>query len=88
MQMLLLKYREEIIQAKVAQEHTEETLKSEIMFLKSQVQAEHQEKTTLEETLTQEINNLQEKLGKAALRGWHTGIEWLFMWVPIGFRMF
>ncbi|KAK3084568.1 hypothetical protein FSP39_015613 [Pinctada imbricata] len=62
MEMLLLKYREEIIQAKVAKEHTEETLKSELMFLKTQVQAEQQEKTTLEETLTQDINNLQEKL--------------------------
>ena len=31
-------------------------LKSEIMFLKDQVVAEQQEKNTLEEALTQEIN--------------------------------
>ncbi|KAH9515131.1 hypothetical protein Btru_019283 [Bulinus truncatus] len=62
MQLLLLKYREEIISAKVAKEHIEETLKSEIVFLKSQVMGEQQEKCTLEETLTQEISALQAKV--------------------------
>ncbi|XP_048743055.1 rab GTPase-binding effector protein 1-like isoform X6 [Ostrea edulis] len=62
LQLLLLKYREEIIQAKVAKEHIEGSLKSENMFLKSQVHAEQQEKNTLEETLNQEIISLQEKL--------------------------
>ncbi|XP_062577001.1 rab GTPase-binding effector protein 1-like isoform X3 [Saccostrea cucullata] len=62
LQLLLLKYREEIIQAKVAKEHIEGSLKSENMFLKSQVHAEQQEKNTLEETLNQEIGSLQEKL--------------------------
>lgn len=37
MQLLLLRYREDIIAAKVAKEHQEETLKSEILFLKDQV---------------------------------------------------
>ncbi|CAG5124695.1 unnamed protein product, partial [Candidula unifasciata] len=64
MQLLLLKYREEIISAKVAKEHTEETLKSEIVFLKSQVMGEQQEKATLEETLTQEIGALQAKVAE------------------------
>ncbi|BFZ04743.1 hypothetical protein BsWGS_07781 [Bradybaena similaris] len=64
MQLLLLKYREEIISAKVAKEHTEETLKSEIVFLKSQVMGEQQEKATLEETLTQEISVLQAKVAE------------------------
>ncbi|XP_061189637.1 rab GTPase-binding effector protein 1-like isoform X3 [Saccostrea echinata] len=62
LQLLLLKYREEIIQAKVAKEHVESSLKSENMFLKSQVHAEQQEKNNLEETLNQEIGSLQEKL--------------------------
>ncbi|XP_033747222.1 rab GTPase-binding effector protein 1-like [Pecten maximus] len=62
MQLLLLKYREEIIQAKVAKEHIEDTLKGEIMFLKDQVLAEQQEKNTIEETLTQDIQSLQERL--------------------------
>lgn len=62
LQLLLLKYREEIIQAKVAKEHIESSLKSENMFLKSRVHAEQEEKNTLEETLNQEINSLQEKL--------------------------
>ncbi|KAL5016860.1 hypothetical protein ScPMuIL_006449 [Solemya velum] len=62
MQLLLLKYREDIISAKVSQEHTEDTLKSEILFLKDRLLAEQQEKNTMEESLTQEINSLQEKL--------------------------
>lgn len=62
MQLLLLKYREEIIQAKVAKEHIEEKLKSELMFLKAQVQSESEEKKSMEENLTQEINSLQEKV--------------------------
>ncbi|CAL1528515.1 unnamed protein product [Lymnaea stagnalis] len=64
MQLLLLKYREEIISAKVAKEHIEETLKSEIVFLKSQVMGEQQEKTTLEETLSQEISSLQTQVAE------------------------
>ena len=35
--LLLLKSREELITAKVAKERTEDTLKSEIMFLKDRV---------------------------------------------------
>ncbi|XP_071179793.1 rab GTPase-binding effector protein 1-like isoform X2 [Mytilus edulis] len=62
MQLLLLKYREEIIQSKVAKEHTEETLKSEIMFLKDQIHAEQQEKNNIEESLSQELATVQEKL--------------------------
>lgn len=62
MQLLLLKYREEIIQTKVAKEHTEDTLKSEIMFLKDQIQAEQQEKNNIEESLSQELSTVQEKL--------------------------
>lgn len=37
MQLLLLRYREDIIEAKVSKEHVEEALKSEILFLKDQV---------------------------------------------------
>ena len=61
---MLLKYREEIIAAKVAKEHIEDTLKSEILFLKDRVLAEQQEKNTVEETLSQEVSSLQERLGK------------------------
>ena len=64
MQLLLLKYREDIIAAKVAQEQTLETLQSKILFLKDQVSSEQEEKTRIEEALTQEINSLQERLGK------------------------
>ncbi|GFR74029.1 rab GTPase-binding effector protein 1-like [Elysia marginata] len=59
MQLLLLKYREEIISAKVAKEHAEETMRAQVAFLKSQVTGEQQERVTLEEALTQEISSLQ-----------------------------
>lgn len=62
MQLLLLRYREEIIKAKVAKEHTEETLRSENLFLKDQIHAEQQEKNNIEESLSQELSTLQEKL--------------------------
>lgn len=62
MQLLLLNYREEIIAAKVAKEHLEDALKSEILFLKDRVLAEQQEKNTVEETLSQEVSTLQERL--------------------------
>ena len=68
MQLLLLKYREDIIAAKVAQEQTLETLQSKILFLKDQVSSEQEEKTRIEEALTQEINTLQEKVGKFYLQ--------------------
>ena len=64
MQLLLLKYREDIITAKIAKEQMEENLRSEMLFLRDQVSAEQQEKARLEETLTQEISALQEALGE------------------------
>jgi len=60
--LLLLQYREEVITAKVAREHMEDTLKSEKMFLKDQVLAEQQERARIEETLNNDISNLQEQL--------------------------
>ena len=60
----MLQYREEVITAKVGREHIEDTLKSEMMFLKDQVVAEQQERANTEETLNNEISNLQEQLGK------------------------
>ncbi|XP_064619716.1 rab GTPase-binding effector protein 1-like isoform X2 [Lineus longissimus] len=62
MQLVLLRYREDIIAAKCAKEHIEDTLRSEIMFLKDQVVGEQQERKTIEETLTNDITNLQEEL--------------------------
>ncbi|KAK7487813.1 hypothetical protein BaRGS_00020954 [Batillaria attramentaria] len=61
MQLLLLKYREEIIAAKVAKEHSEETLRSEQVFLRSQLLSEQEEKQRMEEALSQEISALQAK---------------------------
>ena len=67
MQLLLLRYREEIITAKVAKDHIEDSLKSQILFLRDQVVAEQQEKSKIEDNLTQENNSLQERLGKSVL---------------------
>ena len=67
MQLLLLRYREEIITAKVAKDHIEDSLKSQILFLRDQVVAEQQEKSKIEDNLTQENNSLQERLGKSCL---------------------
>lgn len=64
MQLLLLKYREEIIAAKVAKEHSEETLKSEQVFLRSQLLSEQEEKQRMEDTISQEISLLQAKASK------------------------
>uniref|UniRef100_A0A0P4VU69 FYVE-type domain-containing protein n=1 Tax=Scylla olivacea TaxID=85551 RepID=A0A0P4VU69_SCYOL len=62
MQLLLLRYREDIIEAKVSKEHQEESLKSEILFLKDRVLAEQHEKNTIEDRLSSEIDQLREKV--------------------------
>jgi len=63
MQLVVLKYREDLITAKVGQEHSEEVLRSEIMFLRDQLVAEQQERSTMEENLAQEISQLQQQIG-------------------------
>ena len=63
MQLVLLKYREDLITAKVAEEHSSEVLKSEIMFLRTHLVGEQQERNNLEESLTQEISQLQNQIG-------------------------
>ncbi len=67
MQLLLLTYREELIHAKVAKEHYEEQLKSEVNFLKSQLLGEQQAKESIEDQLTSEIEALKEKVPKLFL---------------------
>ena len=67
LQLTLLRTREELITAKVAVEHTAETLRSQILFLKDQVKAEQQEKGTMEDTLSADISSLQEELGTVPL---------------------
>lgn len=63
LQILLLRMREDLITAKVAHQHSDETLRSDILFLKDQLLAEQQEKSNLEDTLTADIRHLHEKLG-------------------------
>ena len=63
MQLVLLKYRDELIAARVALEQTEGALRGEIQFLKTQVRAEQQERANMEENLAAEISQLHEDLG-------------------------
>jgi len=72
MQLVVLKYREELITMKVGQEHSEELLKSEIMFLRDQIIAEQQERSTMEENLAQEISQLQQQLGNCSKQQHHS----------------
>lgn len=57
---------------KVGQEHSEELLKSEIMFLRDQIIAEQQERSTMEENLAQEISQLQQQLGNYSKQQHHS----------------
>ncbi len=52
---------------KVAKEHYEEQLKSEVNFLKSQLMGEQQAKESIEDQLTSEIEALKEKVPKLFL---------------------
>ena len=60
--LLLLRYREDLITAKLAKERLEEKLKSEVSFLKAQVSGEQQAKEDIEDQLTTEIEQLKEKI--------------------------
>ncbi|GFR63958.1 rab GTPase-binding effector protein 1 [Elysia marginata] len=52
MQLRLLKYCEEIISAKVAKEHAEDTVRAQVAFLKAQVTGDQKEPVSLEEAPT------------------------------------
>jgi len=67
LQELLLKFHEELIAAKVAKETMEEqeqTLRCEIQLIRDQMSGEHDERVSMEDSLTQEINNLKTQLHK------------------------
>jgi hypothetical protein len=62
LQELLLKFHEELIAAKVAKETMEEqerTLHCEIQLIRDQMRGEHEERVSMEDSLTQELNNLK-----------------------------
>ncbi|CAG0921518.1 unnamed protein product [Notodromas monacha] len=59
---LLLKYREDLISAKVAAEALHDTLKKERRMFKDRILAEKQEKQDLEESLHHELDELKERL--------------------------
>lgn len=62
LQVLLLKFYEELIAAKVAKETMEEqeqTLRCEIQLIRDQMSGEHEERVSMEDSLTQELNNIK-----------------------------
>lgn len=59
---MLLKFHEELIAAKVAKETMEEqeqTLHCEIQLIRDQMSGEHEERVSMEDNLTQELNSLK-----------------------------
>uniref|UniRef100_A0A4W3IC08 Rabaptin, RAB GTPase binding effector protein 1 n=1 Tax=Callorhinchus milii TaxID=7868 RepID=A0A4W3IC08_CALMI len=66
LQLLVRKYREDIVSVRTAADHLEERLKAEILFLKEQIQAEQCLKENIEETLQLEIDNCKEEIGEAS----------------------
>ena len=72
---MLLKYREDLITCRVSLEHARETMGGEVAFLKSRLEAEQQERVVMEDTLTQELSQLQNQLG--ASMGCWSGL-WVF----------
>ncbi|KAB7494077.1 Rab GTPase-binding effector protein 1 [Armadillidium nasatum] len=62
MQLLLLRYREDVIAAKVAKEQLEETSNSKILFLKDQILKEQHEKSSIEDILNSEIDQLKSRI--------------------------
>ncbi|KAJ9575189.1 hypothetical protein L9F63_025861, partial [Diploptera punctata] len=62
LQVLLLKFHEELIAAKVAKETMEEQeqiLRSELQLLRDQMSGEHEERVSMENSLILELNNLK-----------------------------
>ncbi|KAJ4439578.1 hypothetical protein ANN_07705 [Periplaneta americana] len=65
LQVLLLKFHEELIAAKVAKETMEEReqiLRSEIQIIRDQMSGEQEERVSMEDSLTSELNNLKTQL--------------------------
>uniref|UniRef100_A0ABM0LU26 Rab GTPase-binding effector protein 1-like n=1 Tax=Saccoglossus kowalevskii TaxID=10224 RepID=A0ABM0LU26_SACKO len=62
LQQLVKKYRRDMISLRVAAEHSDETLRSEIMFLKERVQAEQHTKETIEDTLQSDLDTAREEI--------------------------
>lgn len=55
---LLLRYREDVIRSRVAKEHGEDGLKSELLFLRDQLLAEQQNKDDFVQMLHKETGTL------------------------------
>lgn len=63
LQLFCLKLREELIEERAAKEHLDESMKSEVAYLQSQMQSERLSREHVEDQLTEEVNALRTQLG-------------------------
>ena len=56
---MLLRYKEDLISAKIAREHVEETLRNQLAFMKNEQEALQHEKDALNDELVAELNKLR-----------------------------
>ncbi|XP_043245707.1 rab GTPase-binding effector protein 2-like isoform X1 [Amphibalanus amphitrite] len=59
---MLLKYKEDLISAKIAREHVEETLRNQLAFMKNEQEALQHEKDAINDELVAEVNKLREEV--------------------------
>lgn len=62
LQVLVVRFREDLVALRTSADHMEEKLKAEILFLKEQIQAEQCLKENLEDTLQLEIEGCKEEI--------------------------
>ncbi|XP_037091000.1 rab GTPase-binding effector protein 1-like [Pollicipes pollicipes] len=60
--LMLLRYKEELISAKIAREHVEETLRNQLAFMKNEQEALQHEKDSLNDELVAELSKLREEV--------------------------
>ncbi|CDW53278.1 FYVE zinc finger family protein [Trichuris trichiura] len=63
--ILCLQLKEELLESRIAEEHLEESLRSDLIFVKSQLESELQSKEQLEVSLTEDVNSLRTELAVA-----------------------
>ena len=56
---MLLRYKEDLISAKIAREHVEETLRNQLAFMKNEQEALRHEKDAINDQLVAEVNKLR-----------------------------
>jgi Rab GTPase-binding effector protein 1 len=60
--LILLQYREDVIKSRIAKEHIEDSLKSEIHFLKDRISGEQESKDSVVQMLSREIGKAKSQI--------------------------